>query len=173
MLEMLQLITTSEARGKARDIGQNISDSKINVFIQESENIDLKSALGDALFLDMKENPDAYAKLLDGGEYSTNRGERRAFSGLKSALAYYVYARIVKNGDGHVTRIGFVNKESEYSSRPDIREKVMAYNDAFGVADRYLKECVRYLNDCKDEYPLYKGNGGIKANRTIFRILGE
>ena len=25
----------------------------------------------------------------------------------------------------------------------------MAYNDAFSVADRYMKECVRYLNDNK------------------------
>lgn len=33
----------------------------------------------------------------------------------------------------------------------------MAYNDAFSVADRYMKECVRYLND----------------NKKTFRCIGE
>lgn len=170
---MHQLITATEVKSKARDIGQNISETKINIFIEESENIDIKSALGDPLFLDLKDNPELYSKLLDGGEYLTDKKEKRTFSGLKSAIAYYVYARIVKNGDGHVTRMGFVNKESEYSTRPDIKEKVMAYNDAFSIADRYLKECVRYLDDCKSIFPMYKGNGSIKANRVVFKILGE
>ena len=40
-----------------------------------------------------------------------------------------------------------MQKEDEYSSRPDIKEKVMAYNDAFSIADRYLKECVRFLEE--------------------------
>ena len=79
----------------------------------------------------------------------------------------------MKNGDFNVTRYGLMQKEDEYSSRPDIKEKVMAYNDAFSIADRYLKECVMFLDDRKEEYPLYKGNGKIKANRTVFRILGD
>ncbi len=69
--------------------------------------------------------------------------------GIKTALAYYTYARIVKNGDLNVTRYGLMQKEDEYSSRPDIKEKVMAYNDAFSIADRYLKECVRFLEEKK------------------------
>ena len=93
--------------------------------------------------------------------------------GIKTALAYYTYARIVKNGDLNVTRYGLMQKEDEYSSRPDIKEKVMAYNDAFSIADRYLKECVRFLEEKKADYPLYKGSGKIKANRTVFRILGD
>ncbi|CAG9926606.1 hypothetical protein BOVAC16_4398 [Bacteroides ovatus] len=49
----------------------------------------------------------------------------------------------------------------------------MAYNDAFSIADRYLKECVQYLNDCKSDFPLYKSGGKLKANRTVFRIIGD
>lgn len=79
----------------------------------------------------------------------------------------------MKNGDGNVTRFGFVNKDNEYSSRSDFKEKLMAYNDAFSVADRYMKECVRYLNDNKKDFPLYRGSGGINANRVTFRVLGE
>ena len=151
----------------------HIDTEKIETYIRESENIDLKSALGDALFLDVKEHPDNYSELLDGSSYDVQCGGRRSFVGLKAALAYYTYARIVKNGDGSVTRLGFMSKDNEYSSRSDFKEKLMAYNDAFSVADRYLKECVRYLNDNRESFPLYRGNGGLTANRVTCRILGE
>lgn len=167
------LITTEEVSKLSRDMSIHLDNSKIETYIRESENIDIKSALGDALFLDVKEHPEKYDILLNGGEYDSECGIKRYLIGLKTALAYYTYARIVKNGDGNVSRFGFVNKESEYSSRPDIKEKVMTYNDTFNVADRYLKECVRYLNDCKNDFPLYNGRGNLKANRTVFRIIGE
>ena len=121
----------------------------------------------------MKEHPENYSELLNGSSYTIECGGKRSFVGLKTTLAYYTYARIVKNGDGNVTRFGFVNKDNEYSSRSDFKEKLMAYNDAFSVADRYMKECVRYLNDNKKDFPLYRGNGGINANRVTFRVLGE
>lgn len=167
------LITTEEVSKLSRDMSIHLDNSKIETYIRESESIDIKSALGDALFLDVKAFPEKYDILLNGGEYDSECGIKRSFAGLKSTLAYYTYARIVKNGDGNVTRFGFVNKDSEYSSRPDIKEKVMAYNDTFSIADRYLKECVLYLNECKSEFPLYNGGGKLKANRTVFRIIGE
>lgn len=167
------LITTLDVSSLSRGMSVHVDEDKIETYIRESESIDIKSALGDALYLDVKENPEKYKLLLDGGIYEDKCGEKKIFMGIKTALAYYTYARIVKNGDGNVTRYGFVHKEDEYSSRPDIKEKVMAYNDAFSIADRYLKECVRFLEEKKDDYPLYKGNGKIKANRTVFRILGD
>lgn len=91
----------------------------------------MKLALGDALLLDVKEHQENYDELLNGGSYDAGYGEKRSFVGLKTALAYYTYARIVKNGDGNVTRFGFMNKNNEYSSRSDFKEKLMAYNDAF------------------------------------------
>lgn len=167
------LITTLEVSTLSRSMSVHVDEDKIETYIRESENIDIKSALGDSLFLDVKEHPEKYVILLEGGTYEDKRGEKKMFMGIKTALAYYTYARIVKNGDGSVTRYGFVQKEDEYSTRPDMKKKVMAYNDAFSIADRYLKECVMFLDDRKEEYPLYKGYGKIKANRTVFRIIGD
>lgn len=167
------LITIEEVMSLARDMSQHIDKPKIEVYLRESEYIDIKSALGDALFLDVKEHSEKYSTLLDGGVYETECGVKKMFAGLKIALAYYTFARVVKNGDGNVTRFGLVKKESEYSSHADLKEKMIAYNDAFDVANQYLKECVIYLNDNKKQFPLYKGRGGIKANKTVFRILGE
>lgn len=164
------LITCKEVGALARDMSAHMDEERVNTYIRESEMIDLKSALGDALFLDIKSNPEKYDKLLNGGEYEVS-GEKRIFSGLKTTLAYYTYARVVKNGNGNVTRYGFVNKESEYSSNAEFKERNMAYNDAFSIADRLMKECLRFLIDTKE--PLYKGGGKMKANRTIYRIIGD
>lgn len=157
----------------ARDMSKHVDEDRINVYIRESEDIDLKSALGDALFLDVKNNTQKYDVLLNGGEYNDRCGNVCAFSGLKRALAYYTYARLVKNADGNLTRFSYVSKDSEYSHAVDFKQKLMAYNDAFNIADRYLKECVRFLEENKKDYPLYKGSGVIKANRTTYRILGD
>lgn len=167
------LITTLEVADLSRSMSVHVDEDKIDTYIRESESIDIKSALGDTFYLDVREHPEKYALLLDGGTYEDKCGEKKIFMGIKTALAYYTYARIVKNGDLNVTRYGLMQKEDEYSSRPDIKEKVMAYNDAFSIADRYLKECVRFLEEKKADYPLYKGSGKIKANRTVFRILGD
>lgn len=167
------LITTSEVATLSRGMSVHIDEDKIETYIRESESIDIKSALGDELYLDVKEHSEKYELLLDGGTYEDNRGGKKMFMGIKTALAYYTYARIVKNGDGNVTRYGFVQKEDEYSSRPDIKEKVMAYNDAFSIADRYLKECVLFLNEKNDEYPLYKGLGMMKVNRIKSKLIGD
>lgn len=166
------LITFDEVSLLARGMSMHIEQEKIEIYIRESEDIDIKPALGDALFIDIQDNPNKYDLLINGGVYE-DKGGKHVMTGLKTALAYYSYARLVKNGDGNVTRYGFVNKEDEYSSRTDSKERVMAYNDAFSIADSYMKECVLYLKSHKNEYPLYKGEGGLKANRTVFRIIGD
>lgn len=167
------LITSKEVTLLSRDMSSHIDEDKINTYIRESEDIDIKSALGDALFMDLKEHPEKYETLLNGGAYMDRCGETHCFSGLKRTLAYYAYARLVKNADGNLTRFGFVEKGNEYSNNAEFKKQLMAYNDAFSIADTYLKECVMFLTENKKDYPLYKGNGGIKANRTTFRIIGD
>lgn len=90
------LITTDEVYKLARTMSIHIDTEKIEAYIRESENIDLKSALGDALFLDVKEHPENYSELLNGSSYTIECGGKRSFVGLKTTLAYYTYARIVK-----------------------------------------------------------------------------
>lgn len=167
------LITTKEVSYLSRDMSSHIDEDKINTYIRESEDIDIKSALGAALFMDLKEYPEKYETLLNGGSYTDSCGETHSFSGLKRTLAYYTYARLVKNADGNLTRYGFVEKDSEYSNNVEFKKQLMAYNDAFSIANTYLKECVMFLTENKKDYPLYKGNGGIKAKRTTYRIIGD
>ena len=166
------LITSDEVPLLARGMSIHIEQEKIETYIRESEDIDIKPSIGDALFIDIQEHSEKYDILMNGGVYEDRYG-KHVMTGLKTALAYYAYARLVKNGDGNVTRYGYVNKDDDYSSRPDSKERVMAYNDAFSIADSYMKECLQYLKTHKNEFPLYKGEGGLKANRTVFRIIGD
>ena len=172
-MQQHHLITFDEVGYLSRPMSIHIEQEKIEAYIRESEDIDLRSALGDALLLDIKANPSRYGELLEGCVYKDACGVERSLTGLKTALAYFAYARMVKNADDNVTRFGYVNKQGDYSTRPDSREKSMAYNDAYSVATSYLKECVTYLNANKKDYPLYKGNGGIKANLTTYKVIGD
>ena len=166
------LITTDDVSALSRGMSVHVDDGKVEVYLTEAENMDVKPALGDALFLDVRDNPGKYELLLEGGTYETGCGEKRLFSGLKVALAYYAYARIVKNGDGNVTRYGFVNKENEYGSHPEYKERLMAYNDAFDVAARYMKECLDYLNENKKSFPTFR-RGKVRTNGTNYKVMGE
>lgn len=163
------LITHDEVSTLAREVSQHLERQKIETYIREAENIEVRKALGDDLFIAIKQNPEQYTLLLEGGTYESCGG-LHMFQGLKTALAYYSYARIIKNGDNHVTRFGFVQKEDEYSRKPESKDKVIAYNDAMSVANSYMKECLDYLVATKT--PLYKGEG-IKSNVVQFRIIGE
>lgn len=163
------LITHDEISTLAREVSQHLERQKIETYIREAENIEVRKALGDDLFIAIKQNPEKYTLLLEGGTYESCGG-LHMFQGLKTTLAYYSYARIIKNGDNHVTRLGFVQKEDEYSRKPESKDKVIAYNDAMSVANSYMKECLDYLVATKNH--LYKGEG-IKSNVVQFRIIGE
>ena len=143
-----------------------MDEKRVNSFIREAENIDLKPTLG-YLLEKIKQDPSKYTLLLEGGEYESECGEKKVLVGLKSALAYYTYSRIIKSGDLNIARFGAVYKEVGESSRLTEKERVIASNDAYAVANRYLQECVEYLSsDCKQKRT-------IKSNRIIYKVIGD
>jgi len=143
-----------------------MDEKRVNAFIREAENIDLKPTLG-YLLEEIKKEPSKYTILLEGGEYKTECGEKKVLVGLKAALAYYTYSRIIKSGDLNIARFGAVYKEVNESSRPSEKERVIASNDAYSVANRYLQECVEYLGSCNCN------KRTIKSNRIVYKVLGD
>ena len=163
------LIDYNEVFELTRKMSVHIDKDKIDAFIREAENMDLKPVMGDALLYAVKADSNAFAPLLNGGTYKTPSGEIKTFEGLKSALAYFTFARFVRNGDGNVTRSGFMVKDNEHSARASESEKERTYNDAKSIAERYLSECmdfVRHDEDCgKCCKPVRKA--------SKYKILGE
>lgn len=161
---MPYLIQPIEIADYARDMSTHMDEKKVISFIREAENIDLKPTLG-YMLEEIKANPDDYTTLLEGGEYEVN-GEKKVLVGLKAALAYYVYSRIIKSGDLNIARYGAVYKEVNESSRAMQNERVIASNEAYSVANRYLQECIEYLGaDCSQKR--------IKSNRVVYKVIGE
>ena len=140
-------------------------------YIEEAELQDVKSILGDALFYAVAGDADKYAELLNGGTYESG-GVRYGFAGLKTALAYYAWARMVKSAVNHLTRFGYVSKNDDYSHAVDWKERQAAYNDAYAVADGYMQECVAYLK-AKGMLDVTGEVSAVSKKRTFFNIIGQ
>lgn len=139
--------------------------------IEEAEMLDVKPALGDALFNKLQ-NSVTYSRLMEGGTYEVN-GEVRAFAGLKRTLAYYAWARLINSATHHLTRYGYVDKNGEYSRTVDLKERQQAVGDATAIANAYMRECLLYIEAHPDTFLEYQGNGKIKANKTVYRVIGD
>ena len=129
----------------------DMDDEIIARAIEEAELLDIKPKLGDELFMRLLTHVQ-FAVLLNGGEYTDECRNRRHFVGLRRALAYYVW---------------------EYSQATEYRERQTAYNDAFAIADGYMKECLAYIQAKPEIFADYTLKGKVKANRTKFKILGN
>lgn len=150
---MKHLITIEECKILGRPIGK-VHDDKMEAYITEVEVMTIKPALGDSLYLDIincEGHNEVYHTLLEGGVYEAedccrcSQGARKhMFKGLKSAIAYYVYAQYVMSGDYESTRYGMVIKNGDYSQHISSKERSDCYNGALEVAHAYLKDCIAY-----------------------------
>ena len=167
---MQQLITQNDISVFARPC--NCEEDLAKRCINEAQMLDIKNALGDNLYLRLfKIDPDIDF-LLSGGEYKDVCGNIRVFAGLKTALCYYAYARIVRAGSGRQTRYGYVEKSGDYSQNADIKMRMQAYNEAFAIADGFMSEVLIYLHNNKTKYPEFK-NRGLRNNRLNIKKIGK
>ena len=167
---MLQyLITCKEVHELTRKMSIHIENDKMDAFIREAENLDVKPVIGDGLFIALHKDYERFTALLNGGVYENEDGELKSFTGLKTALSYFVYARLVRNNDGQVTRMGFVNKDNDHSTRASELERERIYNDAVAIARRYMHECMDFIrqdNECTSCC-------GTKPQTGRYKVLGD
>lgn len=161
---MEYLITPEEVGVLSRPISQHIDHQQITAYITEVEQLIIRPKLGDFLFGEVKKNPTDYHVILEGG--SDDYGQ--VCGGLKKALAYYTYARIVKDGATIATRFGAVEKTDEYSMRIEQDRKDAIYRECTQMADAYLEEVVKYSK--KQGWVSDSEAGGIRS--TVY-IIGE
>ena len=116
--------------------------------IEEAQNLDIIPAIGADWWLRVVDrNDDAVAALLwEGGIYNDTCGKAHIFAGLRKALLYYAYGRLLRSQGGVSTRFDFVVKADQYSDSADLQAKAQAYNEAFSIADGYKAQCLAYLN---------------------------
>lgn len=148
-------------------------DNEAERFIEEAEKIDIMPQIGADMYIKIKESPRDYEDLLTGGVWRTENGATQVFAGLRVALAYYSYARIVKNG-GHVaTRFGFAEKRDEYSNHVELKQRTAEANDAYDVACEYMRGCLEYIKANAKRFGLSTCTGmGLKNTASPkYRVL--
>lgn len=125
----------------------NAQDALVDRCIEEAQNLDIIPAVGAEWWLRLLDrNDDEQAiTLWEGGVYDDVCGEQHIFAGLRKALLYYAYGRVVRSSGGVATRYDFVVKADQYSDSADIKAKAQAYNEAFATADGYKAQALAYL----------------------------
>lgn len=123
---------------------------KLVPIIREVERMNIRPLLGTALYMAIVTNPpdSRFDTLLDGGTYETTCG-LRAFDGLRTAAAYYAFARSVKS-DIVQTRYGNADKRSEHSYHSSLQEKQKLSRETNVMADRYMQDCLNYIFTATD-----------------------
>ena len=72
-------------------------------------------------------------------------GEKRYCNGLRKALAYFVYAKMLRNDGNIIARAGAMQHQDQYAYHTNDGE-LKRYDDTMTIAEKYLGECLEYAN---------------------------
>lgn len=168
---MATLITPSEISTLAREVF--IDDSKATRFIDEAEDMDVRPALGDKMMNHIRTSRDAnLLPLLNGDTYEYN-GQTYTFSGLKKAIAYYAYARLIVGGDIEVTRSGINSRDSDYSHKAVIEERQQVSRECSAIADRHMNQLLDYIKRTDSLAQYLERPNRADTQRTKCKIIGD
>lgn len=188
MNERLSLITVEQFRQLARPTSSHLDEKEVSVFIREAEDKYIIPILGYKNFKAASEGitsvwdetfDDSFSAtlLLDGGEWQDDRhckcsdvdeGLLYYCNGIRKALAYYVYAKMLRADGTILTRSGNLRHNDEYSSHDD-DPKLNRYNDTMDMAERYISECMAYCKYHAKDKQIKR----IKSSRARIRAIGD
>lgn len=167
---MVQLITISDFNS-LRVLSNNLNASKkLDPYILEAQQFDLKPMLGNALYLDLCNDFAAYpslsvySDLFNGSEW-TESGFTYRHEGLKSVLVYFSYARYVIESPLSETANGVVIKTEQYSQSAEDKALIRRRDTAYSGAQAYWVDVKKFLNDNYLDYPLWE-NCDKKVNKS-------
>lgn len=138
--------------------------------IAEAQREDIRRRVGDSLYLAITQDQpeERFSVLLEGGVTAT--GE--ILTGIKTALAYYALARIMRDGNIQATTYGAVVKDDQYSVETEMQERQRQYRELFSIADRYMREVLEYLTCHRSEFPEYSAcKTDRSSNRMKIRVI--
>lgn len=169
---MRNLITYDEISELARPCSADQETAE--AMVAEAQRVEVKPRLGDALTLKLTEDGlgEQYALLLNGGVWE-DCGGKRYLTGVKTALAYYALARIIRDGNIQATTYGAVVKDDQYSAEAERTERQRQYRELFGQADSYMAEAISYITQNCRKFPEYKVKGKMRSNRMVVKIIGR
>lgn len=143
------------------DIGvvpDGLKDNRIDPMIRKAQELDLLPFLGAALYTDIQADPtDAdYVKLINGDTYQDGDGNDIYFPGLKMAIMYWTWARLLPGNQNTLTSHSFVQKTNPYSTPVEGENMSIEVNSAKSAAVQYWKQVEDYLNAKESVFTLWK-----------------
>lgn len=158
----LPLITPTQFRALARPVSLHVDDEEIQQFVRECEDMFILPACGWEIFKsatvtgvwdEMFDSTFGSGVFLDGGEYETDEGvcgcggegTLRYCNGLRKALAYFVYAKMLRNDGNIIARAGAMQHNDQYAYHTN-DASLKRYNDTMSIAEAYLAEAMAYAN---------------------------
>jgi hypothetical protein len=167
---LIKLIDISDIQAM-KPVSSNANEAKkIDPFILEAQQFDLKELLGSALYLDFLKDFSAspalqkYSDLFYGSEFECG-GIAYKHEGLKSVFVYLSYARYVLNSNIEATAFGTVHKKEEYSEHVDDSTVRKLYDQSYSGALAYWSDVERFLDSKKYDLWKCKSSGKIKKVR--------
>lgn len=175
----MQLITANEVRQR-KNISVNVKDDRLNQFIMEAQELDIKPFLGDAMYFDMiielgayfdavkeadehhdppplpTEKQQLYLDLLNGKTYTDLHGHTIIYEGLKPTHELFAFARFVHWDAYRYTATGGVVKEREQSHGMSDKAIVTVIDQSKSEANAHANNVEKFLRDNKSKYPLWK-----------------
>jgi len=174
---MANLILPADVKAIA-EITANIPDAKITRSILLAQSLDIKPAIGDALLASLIANissvtPNAYlTHLYNGGTYTYSLVDY-SHQGIKTACAYYTYARMLMTNQYTLTQYGVVTKTTEESERADSAGLARMINNYQEIAYTYLMESKLYIERNWEQFASYYNYTKQTKRGFNIRTLGD
>lgn len=186
------MIISVEDIRKYREIAKNTQQNRVEVFIRETEELDIVPMLGVDEYDRLTANRECFilgrselantrlgdtltpqeTLLLNGGEYVDKCGCRQRFAGLIAAESYIVYARFIRNHPLQVTPFGVVVKEGDDSSPASAQSINAVSKDSEKIGRQYLADTIKYWRFTQE-----CGCGGcqqpVRASKHKFFAIGD
>lgn len=161
-----------------RDFSANVTDAKVNPYILDAQNLDIKPAIGDGLLILLLDDLDEltptaiYDRIYNAYDYTVGTTKYRHV-GLKKVACLYAYARLLEGGEFSLTQFGGVVKNSQYSDPVDKASLNRAIQSAREAAYSYLQEVKHYIESNISNYPEYDLYNRKDRTSNRITILGN
>jgi hypothetical protein len=159
----MAIITLSQIQD-FKQLTSNITEAKqLTPYIDEAQEFDLRSFLGDELYIDLVADYEAspsletYSDLYNGSTY-TYSGKTYKHEGIVPVLVYYAYSRYLANSSVHSTKYGMVQKTNEFSQPASEKTLSRLIAQAKSGAFVYQNRVKLFLSHNASSYPLWYGS---------------
>lgn len=169
----MKLVITLDEMREFRPISKGIDAGRIQPYIQEAQQFDLKRLLGDPLYVDFMAKFDVagdpqyanYQTLLKGTSYTYNNTSIE-HPGLIGYLSYHALARFFNNNQVNAVKYGLVVKETDQSTPIDWKVIAASVSELRSNALALQADIQKYLRYNPALYPLYQYNDGSASGQT-------